>query len=168
MLDGRKSPDFRPSVFRGWTEMKVVVQRVKSASVAVDGETVGAIGDGLMVLVGVAHDDTAADAAHLAKKSANLRVFDDAEGVMNRSVMDVNGAVLAVSQFTLYGDCSKGNRPSYIAAARPEQGRALYEEYVAQLRMLGVVVETGIFQADMDVQLINDGPVTLILESVGR
>ena len=148
--------------------MKIVIQRVKSASVTVDKKVVGEIGGGLLVLVGVSHDDTAADCAHLAKKTANLRVFDDVDGVMNRSVLDVGGAVLAVSQFTLYGDCKKGNRPSYIAAARPEQGRALYEEYVNQLRALGPRVETGIFQADMDVSLLNDGPVTLILESTGR
>ena len=148
--------------------MKLVIQRVKSASVKVDGETVGAIENGLMVLVGVSHDDTPVDAAHLAKKTANLRIFDDADGVMNCSVLDVGGSVLAVSQFTLYGDCKKGNRPSYINAARPEQGRTLYDEYVRQLRALGPEVATGIFQAEMDVHLINDGPVTLILESTGR
>lgn len=148
--------------------MKIVVQRVKSASVEVGGETVGAIRGGLMVLVGVSHDDTAVDAAHLARKTANLRIFDDDDGVMNCSVFDVGGSVLAVSQFTLYGDCKKGNRPSYIAAARPEQGRALYEEYVAQLLTHGLSVETGIFQAEMNVSLVNDGPVTLILESTGR
>jgi D-aminoacyl-tRNA deacylase len=148
--------------------MKLVVQRVKSASVDVAGETVGQIEGGLMVLVGVSHDDTSADAAHLAQKTASLRIFDDAEGVMNRSVQDVAGAVLAVSQFTLYGDCKKGNRPSYIAAARPEKGRALYEEYVEQLRVHGVPIETGTFQAEMAVSLVNDGPVTLILESTGR
>jgi len=148
--------------------MKLVIQRVKSASVTVDRKTVGEIGGGLLVFVGVSHDDTAADAAHLAKKTANLRIFDDADGVMNRSVLDTGGAVLAVSQFTLYGDCKKGNRPSYIAAARPEQGRALYEEYVAQLTGHGLKVETGIFQADMQVGLVNDGPVTLLLESTGR
>lgn len=148
--------------------MRLVVQRVKTASVTVDGKTVGEIGSGLLVLVGVSHDDTAADAAQLAKKTANLRIFDDAAGVMNRSVTDIGGAVLAVSQFTLYGDCRKGNRPSYIDAARPEKGRELYEEYVNQLQALIPQVETGIFQAEMDVSLINDGPVTLILESTGR
>lgn len=148
--------------------MKLVIQRVKSASVTVDGKPVGEIGSGLLVLVGVSHDDTAVDVAHLAKKTVNLRVFDDANGVMNRSVLDIGGAVLAVSQFTLYGDCAKGNRPSYIAAARPEQGRALYEEYVKQLRMFDLSVKTGIFRAEMEVSLLNDGPVTLILESTGR
>jgi D-tyrosyl-tRNA(Tyr) deacylase len=148
--------------------MKLVVQRVKAASVDVDGKTVGEIGRGLLVLIGVSHDDTAADAAHLAKKTANLRVFDDDAGVMNRSVLDVEGGLLAISQFTLYGDCKKGNRPSYIAAARPEKGRELYEEYVMQLGHYVPLVETGTFQADMKVSLINDGPVTLILESTGR
>lgn len=148
--------------------MKLIVQRVQSASVEVDGETVGETGNGLMVLVGVSHDDTAGDAAHLAKKTANLRVFDDAAGVMNRSILDAGGEVLVVSQFTLCGDCKKGNRPSYINAARPEKGLALYEEYVKQLRGHGVRVETGTFQAEMLVSLVNDGPVTLILESTGR
>jgi len=148
--------------------MKLVVQRVKAASVKIAGKTVGEIGGGLLVLVGVSHDDTAADAAHLAKKTANLRVFDDDAGVMNRSVLDTGGSVLAVSQFTLYGDCKKGNRPSYVAAARPEKGKELYEEYVRQLRACGPQVGTGVFQAEMDVSLINDGPVTLILESTGR
>lgn len=148
--------------------MKLVVQRVRSASVTVDEETVGEIGGGLMVLVGISHDDTAGDAAHLAKKTATLRVFDDEAGVMNRSILDAGGAVLAVSQFTLYGDCKKGNRPSYIAAARPEKGLKLYGEFVKQLREHGVRVETGIFQAEMRVRLVNDGPVTLILESTGR
>lgn len=148
--------------------MKLVIQRVKSASVRVEGEPVGAIAGGLMILVGVSCDDTVADAVYLAGKTVNLRVFDDDAGVMNRSVLDVGGELLAVSQFTLYGDCKKGNRPSYIAAARPEKGRALYEEYVKQLKILVPRVETGIFQADMDVALVNDGPVTLILESTGR
>ncbi|MGE4488507.1 MAG: D-aminoacyl-tRNA deacylase [Kiritimatiellales bacterium] len=148
--------------------MKIVVQRVKAASVKVDGKTVGEIGDGLLVLVGISHDDTTADAAFLARKTVNLRIFDDENGVMNRSILDAGGAVLAVSQFTLYGDCRKGNRPSYIEAAGPEKGLMLYEEYVKQLRELGPQVETGIFQAEMEISLINHGPVTLILESTGR
>ncbi|MCU0858227.1 MAG: D-aminoacyl-tRNA deacylase [Pontiellaceae bacterium] len=147
--------------------MKLVVQRVACASVEVDGKTVGKIGKGLLVFVGVSRMDTLNDVAFLAKKTVNLRVFDDADGVMNRSVLDIGGEILAVSQFTLYGDCKKGNRPSYIEAAPPEKGRALYEEYVAQLRQLGPHVETGVFQAEMDVSLINDGPVTLILEKQG-
>lgn len=148
--------------------MKLVVQRVKAASVNVDGKTVGETERGLLVLVGVSHDDTVADAAFLAKKTVNLRVFDDDDGVMNRSILDVGGSILAVSQFTLYGDCKKGNRPSYIAAAPPEKGLKLYEEYVKQLRELGLCVETGIFQAEMEVSLVNHGPVTLILESIAR
>ena len=148
--------------------MRLVVQRVKAASVKVDSKTVGKIGGGLLVLVGVSRDGTAADAAHLAKKTVNLRIFDDAEGRMNSSVLDHGGGILAVSQFTLYGNCRKGNRPSYIEAARPEKGLMLYEEYVKQLRAHGVQAETGIFQAEMEVRLTNDGPVTLLLESTGR
>jgi D-tyrosyl-tRNA(Tyr) deacylase len=148
--------------------MKLVIQRVKKASVCVSGKTVGKIGQGLLVLVGVSHDDTPKDAAWLAKKTAALRVFDDEDGVMNRSALDIGGELLAVSQFTLYGDCKKGNRPSYIAAARPDQGRELYEEYVRCLEKSGLNVETGTFQAEMDVRLVNDGPVTLIVESTGR
>ena len=148
--------------------MKLVIQRVKTASVTVDGKTVGKIGSGLLVLAGVSHDDTAADAAHLAKKTVNLRIFNDDDGKMNRSVLDTDGAILAVSQFTLCGDCKKGNRPSFVGAAEPEKGRKLYEEYVEQLRMHGPRIETGTFQASMEVSLVNDGPVTLILESTGR
>ncbi len=148
--------------------MKLVIQRVKTASVTVDGKTVGEIGSGLLVLIGVSHSDTAADAAYLAKKTATLRIFKDDEGKMNRSVLDTGGEILAVSQFTLYGDCTKGNRPSFIAAADPEKGRKLYEEVVEQLRAHGPHVETGTFQASMEVHLVNDGPVTLILESTGR
>ena len=148
--------------------MKLVVQRVKAASVKVDGKPVGEIGSGLLVLVGVSRNDTLFDAAYLAKKTVNLRVFDDEAGKMNRSVLDTGGAVLAVSQFTLLGDCNKGNRPGYIEAAGPEKGLMLYEEYVKQLREPGLRVETGTFQAEMEVTLVNDGPVTLILESTGR
>ena len=148
--------------------MKLVIQRVKEASVSMDGSTVSRITGGLLVLVGVSHEDTEFDARFLARKTANLRIFNDAEGKMNRSVEDVGGEILSVSQFTLYGDCSKGNRPSYIAAARPEQGEALCNEYVRVLRDLGLPVETGRFGADMQVQLLNDGPVTLMLESTGR
>ncbi len=148
--------------------MKLVIQRVKTASVKVDGKTVGEIGSGLLVLAGVSHDDTAADAVHLAKKTATLRIFNDDEGKMNRSVLDTGGAILVVSQFTLCGDCTKGNRPSFVGAAAPEKGLKLYTEYVEQLRTHGTRVETGTFQASMEVSLVNDGPVTLILESTGR
>ena len=148
--------------------MRLVIQRVKQASVSVNGNPVSEIGPGLLVLAGVSLSDTPFDARHLAHKTARLRIFQDDDGRMNRSVEDVDGEVLAVSQFTLYGDCSKGNRPSYIAAARPEQGEALFNEYVLALEKLGFPAKTGRFGADMKVELINDGPVTLILESTGR
>lgn len=148
--------------------MKLVIQRVKQASVSVDGECVSKIGMGLLVLAGVSHNDTPFDAGHLAHKTAKLRVFQDDEGKMNRSVEEVGGEVLAVSQFTLYGDCTKGNRPSYISAARPEQGETLFNEYVFALERLGLSTKTGRFGASMKVELLNDGPVTLILESTGR
>jgi D-tyrosyl-tRNA(Tyr) deacylase len=134
----------------------------------VEGEVVGRIGAGMMVLVGVARGDTSQDAAFLARKTSQLRIFNDAEGQMNLGLDAVGGSVLAVSQFTLYGDCRKGNRPSYIEAAPPGEGERLYEEYVHQLRALGLQVETGRFRAMMDVSLVNDGPVTLVLESRGR
>ncbi len=148
--------------------MKLVVQRVKQASVAVEGERISSIGPGLLVLVGVSHGDTLFDARHLARKTAKLRIFKDDEGKMNRSVEEIGGEVLAVSQFTLYGDCTKGNRPSFIDAARPEQGEALFNEYVQTLEKLGFPPSTGRFGADMQVELLNDGPVTLLLESTGR
>ena len=147
--------------------MRALVQRVAEASVTVDGQVVGEIGAGLLVLLGVTHADTAAEAAWLAGKVAGLRVFEDADGKMNRSVGDVGGAVLAVSQFTLYGDCRKGRRPSFDSAARPDQARALYEALVAELSALGVPVATGVFQAHMQVALVNDGPVTIMIESAG-
>lgn len=148
--------------------MRLVVQRVTRASVTVDGERISEISRGLLVLCGVGHDDTVHDARFLAKKTSNLRVFEDAEGKMNLSVRDIGGEVLAVSQFTLYGDCAKGNRPSFINAARPEQGEALFNEYVQALEKLGFVPNTGKFGADMKVDLLNDGPVTLMVESTGR
>ena len=148
--------------------MKLVVQRVKQASVTVDGKRVSEIGHGLLVLAGVSHSDTPFDARHLAKKTAQLRIFEDEDGKMNRSVQEIGGSVLAVSQFTLYGDCARGNRPSFIDAARPEQGERLFNEYVGALTELGVPGETGIFGADMQVELLNDGPVTILLESTGR
>ena len=148
--------------------MRLVVQRVKQASVTVDGKCISKIGPGLLVLAGVSHGDTPFDARFLAKKTANLRIFQDGDGKMNRSVEDIGGEVLAVSQFTLYGDCTKGNRPSFIAAARPEQGEALFNEYVHVLENLGLPAQTGKFGAAMQVELLNDGPVTLLLESTGR
>ncbi len=148
--------------------MRLVVQRVKQASVTVDGECISAIGPGLLVLVGVSHGDTPFDARFLAKKTAQLRIFEDPDGKMNLSVKDVGGAVLAVSQFTLYGDCSKGNRPSFIEAARPEQGEHLCSAYVQALEEHGLPAQTGRFGADMKVELLNDGPVTILLESTGR
>ncbi len=148
--------------------MRLLVQRVSRAEVRVADSCVGSIASGLLVLVGVGLSDTVADADYLAKKTALLRVFEDESGRMNRALADVGGSVLAVSQFTLYGECLKGNRPSFGAAAGAELGRALYERYVEALRGLGVRVETGYFGADMQVELVNEGPVTLALESTGR
>jgi D-aminoacyl-tRNA deacylase len=144
--------------------MRAVVQRVTRASVTVDGEVVGEIGPGLCVLVGVTHDDDEARARKLASKLWALRVLDDAEGVMNRSASDEEAPLLVISQFTLYGDTSKGRRPSWLAAARPEQAEPLVDEVVAELRRLGATVATGRFRADMAVELVNDGPVTVLLE----
>jgi D-aminoacyl-tRNA deacylase len=140
------------------------VQRVASASVAVDGEVVGRIGPGLLVLVGVAHHDDAAAARRLADKVWHLRVMDDDQGVMNRSVGETTGEVLVVSQFTLYGDVSRGRRPSWLAAARPEVAEPLVDEVVARLRSLGAAVATGRFRTEMQVALVNDGPVTVLVE----
>lgn len=145
--------------------MKIVVQRCKEASVSVEGKIAGAIGSGLMLLIGVTHEDTEEDARFAAEKIANLRIFEDAEGKMNLSVLDTGGAVLSVSQFTLYGDCRKGRRPNFMAAARPEHAGPLYERLNALLRERGLTVETGVFGAMMEVSLINDGPVTLIVET---
>jgi D-tyrosyl-tRNA(Tyr) deacylase len=140
------------------------VQRVTRASVRVADEVVGAIGPGLCVLVGVSHDDDEAVARKLAEKLWHLRVIDDEHGVMNRSVADASGELLVISQFTLYGDTSKGRRPSWLEAARPEHAEPLVEQVVGQLRALGATVATGQFGADMAVELVNDGPVTLILD----
>ena len=140
------------------------MQRVTGASVTVDGEVVGSIGPGLCVLVGVTHDDGPDHARKLATKLAKLRVFDDEDGVMNRSVLDEGGGVLVVSQFTLYGSTAKGNRPSWIEAARPEHAEPLVEEVVAALREDGITVATGRFRTEMAVALVNDGPVTVLLE----
>ena len=144
--------------------MRGLVQRVRSASVTVDGEVVGAIGAGLCVLVGITHTDEPAHARKLAEKIWNLRVLDDEAGVMNRSVADTGGEVLVVSQFTLYGDTSAGRRPSWIAAARPEQAEPLVEQVVDHLRFLGAVVATGRFRTEMVVTIENDGPVTVLLD----
>lgn len=145
--------------------MRAVVQRVSSARVSVDGEVVGEIGRGLCVLLGVAADDTTEDVAYAAKKIVGLRIFEDDEGKMNRSLDETGGAMLVVSQFTLFGDCRKGRRPSFIAAAGPEQGNALYEAFVEAVRERGIDVATGRFRAMMDVSLVNEGPVTLLIDS---
>jgi D-tyrosyl-tRNA(Tyr) deacylase len=145
--------------------MRVVLQRVSRAAVVIDGETVGAIERGLLVLLGVAPTDTPAEAQWLAEKTAGLRIFNDEAGKMNLSVADVGGAVLVVSQFTLYGDCRKGRRPSFLGAAPPEIAVPLYEAFVNALRALGLRAATGRFGAMMQVELINDGPVTLILDT---
>ena len=145
--------------------MRCVVQRVTSASVTVGGETVGAIGPGLMVLIGVCDEDTEADLKYMAEKVPNLRIFDDENGVMNRSVLDIGGSILAVSQFTLYGDARGGRRPSYIRAAKPEEANAFYEKLIAAWRAKGIRVETGRFRTEMAVSLVNDGPVTILMDS---
>lgn len=145
--------------------MRIVVQRCKEAAVTVEGETIGRIGQGLMLLVGVTHEDTEQDAIWAADKIAGLRIFEDESEKMNLSVQDTGGAVLSVSQFTLYGDCRKGRRPNFMAAARPEQAERLYESFNQRMRGLGLAVETGRFGAMMDVQLVNWGPVTLIVDS---
>ncbi len=144
--------------------MRVLLQRVSRAAVAVDGAEVGAVGRGFLALVGVTHEDDAAAARRLAAKTARLRVFADDAGLMNLALGDVDGAVLAVSQFTLYADTRRGNRPSFTGAAPPEHGEAVYEAYVEALRAEGVPVETGVFGAHMQVELLNDGPVTILLE----
>lgn len=145
--------------------MRAVIQRVKRAKVTVAGEITGEIGTGLLVLLGVGRGDDETAAGYLAAKTVGLRVFEDKEGKMNLSVQDVGGAVLAVSQFTLYGDVRKGKRPSFDDAARPEAARALYEYFVGQIRAAGVRCETGRFQEMMDVELVNDGPVTILMDS---
>ncbi len=145
--------------------MKAVIQRVSEARVEVANTIVGTIGRGILVLLGVEKGDGERDAAWLAEKIASLRIFEDEAGKMNRSVLDIGGEVLAVSQFTLAGNCAKGRRPSFDTAAPPEEANLLYEYFVDRLRKLDVPVATGIFQADMQVHLVNDGPVTFVLES---
>ena len=146
--------------------MRCFVQRVKEASVTVAGETVGKIGPGYMVLIGVSVEDTEKDVRYMADKVPNLRIFEDAEDKMNLSLKDVGGEILAVSQFTLYGDARGGRRPSFIAAARPEAANELYEQLVASWREQGIHVETGRFRTHMEVGLVNDGPVTILLDSM--
>jgi D-tyrosyl-tRNA(Tyr) deacylase len=148
--------------------MRAVVQRVKRAEVRLGEEVVGRIGFGFVVLLGVGKSDTEATGEALAEKIANLRVFDDNQGKMNRSLLETGGQALCVSQFTLYGDCRKGRRPSYDQAAAPDRALFLYERFVASLRRLGIPTETGKFRAMMDVELVNDGPVTLLLDSDRR
>ena len=145
--------------------MRAVVQRVASSSVTVDGQITGKIGKGLMVLIGVEKGDTDKDAEYIARKISALRVFDDAEGVMNLSIQDVQGEILAVSQFTLLGDVRKGNRPSYFQAEAPEEADALYRRTIELIEAQGIHVEEGVFQAEMMVDIQNDGPVTILLES---
>ena len=148
--------------------MRAVVQRVSQASVTVDNQVVSAIGRGFLVLLGITHDDGEVEAAWLVRKIAGLRIFEDEEGKFNRAPADVDGAVLVVSQFTLYGDARKGRRPSFTEAARPEQAEPLCDRFVELLRAEGIAVETGIFGAMMAVSLVNDGPVTLLLDTADR
>jgi len=145
--------------------MRAVIQRVTRARVVVDGQVSGEIGPGLAVLVGVGRNDVSATAVSMAEKTVNLRIFNDEQGKMNKSLLDTQGAMLAISQFTLYGDARGQRRPSFLQAAPPEQGRALYDEFVAAVKALGVRVATGVFQAHMSLELVNDGPVTILLDS---
>lgn len=145
--------------------MRAVIQRVKSSSVTVSGELIGNIGKGLLVLLGVASSDKTDDAKYLADKIANLRIFEDGDHKLNRSLIDMEGEMLVISQFTLLGDCKKGRRPSFVKAASPELANELYKQFVEHVRQKGITVKTGRFQTMMEVSLINDGPVTLIVES---
>jgi len=145
--------------------MRAVVQRVSRAAVAVDGNAVGAIEQGVVVLLGIRPEDDAADGAWLAEKIVHLRIFGDEQGKMNRSLADIGGAMLIVSQFTLYGDCKKGRRPGYSGAAQPEHAEPLYEQFIEQVDRLGIKTASGTFQAMMEVTIVNDGPVTLLVDS---
>jgi D-aminoacyl-tRNA deacylase len=145
--------------------MRIVLQRAKRAHVEVGGETVGAIADGLVIFLGITHLDSGKEAEYLADRIVHLRIFSDQEGRMNRSILETEGALLVVSQFTLYGNCKKGRRPGFDQAARPEQARELYEYFIQRLRLSNRPVETGIFQAEMEVHIVNDGPVTFILDT---
>ena len=146
--------------------MRAVIQRVKKSSVSIDNEIIGEIGPGLLVLLGVAKGDDTGNAEYLADKITNLRIFEDENNKMNRSLLETGGEMLVVSQFTLLGDCRKGRRPSFVEAAGPDKANNLYEHFVNQVRRKGIQVKTGRFRAMMDVSLINDGPVTLIVESI--
>ena len=148
--------------------MRACIQRVSQAQVVVAGEAIGQIGAGLLVLLGVCEDDTEADLSWLVNKTVQLRIFEDDQGKMNRSLLDAGGAMLVVSQFTLYGDCRKGRRPSFIAAAAPAKAEQMYEQFVEQARAQGVAVATGQFRANMQVSLTNDGPVTIWLDSADK
>jgi D-aminoacyl-tRNA deacylase len=148
--------------------MKLVIQRVRNARVIVGGSAVAAIGSGAVVLVGVAKGDTVFDVKYLARKTSQLRIFDDEQGKLNCSIDAVKGSFLVVSQFTLYADCSRGNRPGYTDAATPDEATRLYEDLAKELRVLGHDVRTGLFGANMQIELVNDGPVTIIMESRGR
>jgi D-tyrosyl-tRNA(Tyr) deacylase len=145
--------------------LRAIVQRVKRASVTVDGKVVSEISNGLLILLGVAREDTPADIDYMANKVANLRIFQDEQGKMNLSLLEVAGEALVVSQFTLYGDCRKGRRPSFIEAAQPEKADEMYQAFIAALSQTGIRTKGGIFHAYMDVELINDGPVTILLDS---
>lgn len=144
--------------------MKLLIQRVSQASVDVEGKIVGSISAGLLIFLGVGHDDGQEQLSWLVNKVVNLRIFEDDQGKMNRSLLDVKGEALVISQFTLYGDCSAGRRPSFTQSASPAHAESVYEKFIAELRKSGIKTETGIFGADMQVALINDGPVTFILE----
>ena len=148
--------------------MRALVQRVRSASVTVDLQEIGRIDQGLLVFLGITHDDTQEDLDYLVGKVSKLRIFSDSDGKMNRSVADIGGSILVVSQFTLYGDTRRGNRPGFDQAAKPDQANRMYEQFCDQIRQLGIPVATGQFAADMQVSLINDGPVTLMLDSQDR
>ncbi len=148
--------------------MRAVIQRVSRARVVIDGNEHSRIGEGILVLLGVEKEDTSEDAAMLARRIVELRIFEDDAGKMNRSIAETNGAILAVSQFTLLGDCRRGRRPSFDPAAPPGMARALYEQFVREVKTLGIPVSTGVFQAMMDVELTNQGPVTFILDSRKR
>lgn len=148
--------------------MRVVVQRCKDAKVTVNGEVTGEISYGFVLLVGVTHDDTEEDVKYLVEKVAHLRIFEDEEGKMNRSLLDVGGGILSISQFTLYGDCRKGRRPNFMEAAKPEQAERLYHAFNASLKEKGIQVETGVFGAMMNVSFTNEGPVTLIIDSKNK